>query len=72
MNIEERVKKTISKEHASYQSAEKLCFMGWVGLGDQPYPPKGFDSEDAWFLNKRCGDIVFGTFSICEFERKYV
>ena len=70
LNIEEKVKRTISKEHTSYQSAEKLCMMMPAFPRGTSSLPKGFDYEEAWFISKRCGDNVGGTHSICEFEKK--
>ena len=67
LNVEEKVKKSISKDHHSYQSKEELCYLMRNHYSSKP--PDGFDSETAWFITQRCNRFMH-FWAMCTFDRK--
>ena len=63
---DDKVKKSISKDHHSYQSEEDLCY---IMRSSDWYPPKGFDSERSWFMTQRC-ERYGGWWAVCMFTQK--
>ena len=61
-----KVKKSISKDHFSYQSREELCYL-MESMKDE-YPPAGFDSEKSWFVTQMCSRNIDG-WTVCEFKK---
>ena len=71
LNLDDRVKKSISKDFHSYQSKEDLCYI--MTTFKDGYPPRGFDAEHSWFFTQRCDRICTGCgawWVVCKFKRK--
>ena len=62
---DEKVKKSVSKDHFSYQSREELCYV--MESKKDEYPPKGFNAEKSWFITEMCGRNIAG-WTLCEFK----
>ena len=69
LNPDDKVKRSISKDHHSYQSKSELCYVmrSW---GDDTKPPEGFDAEHTWFLTQRCERYMTYWWVVCAFDSK--
>ena len=66
INPDEKVQKSISKDHYSYQSREELCYL--MDSKKDEYPPAGFNSEKSWFVTQMCSRNIDG-WTVCEFKQ---
>ena len=69
INPDEKVRKSLSKDHFSYQSREELCYF--MESKKDEYPPKGFNSEKSWFITEMCSRNI-GGWTVCEFKENII